>query len=438
MIKLVHRLLILGLASLPGLAPAQPYTFVTLAGAANQRGTNDGVNAEARFYWPRCVALGPSGDLFVTDDRTVRRLTVAGTNWTVTTIAGLPRVTGSADGTNSTARFDTPSGLAVDATTNIYVADFDTHTIRKITPSGTNWIVTTIAGTANTPGDADGTNQTARFLNPFGLTLDLQGNLFVADAGNHTVRKVTPAGTNWIVTTIAGLAGSPGSADGTNYLARFRQPRDVALDSNGGLYVTDRLNATVRRLLPDGTNWIITTVAGLSQAEDDTDGTNEGARFSAPDGLAIDSLGHLFLTDNGNENIRNLVPVGTNWVSSTIGGRSGVRGFSDGTGTNALFNYPDSIKIAASGQLYIADRDNYVIRLGVSLKAPMIRIAPAPGQVTLSWPVTELPFQLESSAVLSTNPSWNPVITPPVEVNGVWTVTNAPAAPALYYRLRHP
>src|SRR5262249_18888223 len=155
-----------------------------------------------------------------------------------TTIAGLASNYGSADGTNSTARFSA-SGCTVAADTNgnVYVADTGNFTIRKITPVGTNWAGTTIAGLAGHAGSADGTNSDARFaLSRIAAGTD--GNLYVADGGNGTIRKVTPIGTNWVVTTIAGLAGSIGDIDGTNSSATFGEPTGIAVDAAGSVYVS--------------------------------------------------------------------------------------------------------------------------------------------------------------------------------------------------------
>ena len=133
---------------------------------------------------------------------------VTAQSYTFTTIAGLAGVSGAADGTNSAARFYQPSGLAVDGAGNLYVADLLNHTIRKIAPAGTNWVVSTLAGLAGTLGSADGTNDQARFNRPSAVAVDNAGNLFVTDNYNDTIRKLTPVGSNWVVSTVAGLAGA--------------------------------------------------------------------------------------------------------------------------------------------------------------------------------------------------------------------------------------
>ena len=140
------------------------------------------------------------------------------------------------------------------------VADSVNSTIRQMTPVGTNWVVTTLAGLATGgPGSADGMTSAARFSSPIGVSVDSAGNLYVADYNNDTIRQVTPAG---MATTLAGLAGVSGTNNGTGSAARFNNPADVAVDSTGNLYVADWASHTIRQMTPVGTNWVVTTIAG--------------------------------------------------------------------------------------------------------------------------------------------------------------------------------
>src|SRR6266480_4732626 len=196
--------------------------------------------------------------------------------YSFTTFAGLPP--GSADGTGSAARFNSPAGVAVDRAGNTYVADTVNSTIRKITPAG---VVTTFAGLAGSTGSANGTGGAARFAGPAAVAIDSIGNIFVADTNNHTIRKITPAR---VVSTFAGLAGSPGSANGTSSAARFNFPSGVAVDraGTGNIYVGDTNNFTIRQITPAA---VVTTLAGSPGVRGGANGTGSAARFELPEGL---------------------------------------------------------------------------------------------------------------------------------------------------------
>src|SRR5262245_27987968 len=170
--------------------------------------------------------------------------------FTFTTIAGQPGNLGTTDGTNSGAQFRSPAGVCLDAAGVVYVADG--NAVRSVRAFGTNWVVTTLAGSA-AHGGIDGTNLAATFDFPQGIALDSAGNLFVADANNNAIRKVVPSGTNWVVTTVAGAGRSyPGTLDGTNTSAKFNHPYGVAVDAGGTLYVADANNSTIRKVTPSG------------------------------------------------------------------------------------------------------------------------------------------------------------------------------------------
>jgi streptogramin lyase len=351
-------------------ASAQIYDYATIAGLAGPPGSADGTNSTAQFNHPSGVAVDTNGNVYVVDtyNDIIRKITPVGTNWVTSTIAGLAGHPGIADGTNSTAQFRLPLGIAVDGSGNLYVADDYNHTIRKITPVGTNWVVSTIAGLAgNPPGSADGTNSDARFYYPYGVAVDTNGNIYVTDFDNNTIRKVTPVGTNWVTTTIAGMVTNIGSADGTNSDARFNYPTGIASDSVGNLYVTDMDNHTIRKIAPVGTNWVTSTIAGLANHWGTVDGTNSNARFCYPNGVAVDMNGNLYVADRFNNTIRKITPVGTNWMVSTIGGLAGNTNSTDGINSVARFNQPYGVAVDIGGNVYVADTFNNTIRLGVPL-----------------------------------------------------------------------
>lgn len=309
----------------------------------------------ARFNSPDGVAMDALGNLYVVDsgNQTIRKIAPTGT---VTTIAGAPGIRGSADGMGSAARFSDPGGIAVDAAGNVYVADTGNHTIRKIAPGGA---VITLAGTAGVPGDADGAGVAAQFRRPSGLAVDAAGNVYVADTDNYLVRRITPYGT---VGTLAGVRGTRGVADGAAAVATFRGPLAVTLDAAGNLYVTDafflpspillRDLSTVRRITPDGT---VSTLAGgyVPEAPANTDGVGSAARFYYSAGVAADVSGsQLYVVDTGNQSIRKVSMAG---VVTTLAMAS-----SDGTA--AQFAYPRGVAMDAAGNLYVADTGSHAVR----------------------------------------------------------------------------
>jgi len=316
------------------------------------------------------VATDSSGNVYVADysDHRIRKLTPneEKTSYAVSTIAG-PTSTectlgsnndacpsGFTDATGSAARFQNPCGVAVDSEGNVYVAEYGNHRIRKITPQG---VVTTLAG--STQGFQDGTGTSAQFSNPYGLAIDSSGNLYVADSFNNRIRKMTPQG---VVTTLAG-SGTAGHRDGpgiepdpdpdTDTGARFQNPCGVAVDSEGNVYVAEYGNHRIRKMTPQG---VVTTLAGSTQGFQD--GTGTSAQFNNPYGVAIDSSGNLYVADSFNNRIRKITSAG---VVTTLAG-SGTAGHNDGTGTSAQFSNPYGVTVDAAGNLYVADSFNNRIR----------------------------------------------------------------------------
>jgi len=280
---------------------------VQFAGTPGTTGSADGNGAAARFNTPNYLAANSAGTLYVGDfnNHTVRAITPAGE---VTTLAGSPGVAGYADGTGAAARFRGNGGVAVDSAGNIFMSDWDNFVVRRITPAG---VVSTFAGTAGASGNADGTGAAARFSNVNGLAIDAGGNLYLADWGNHTIRRITPAG---VVTTLAGTPGAAGSADGTGVAARFNLPTGVAVDAAGNVYVSDQANHTIRRITPAG---VVTTIAGQAGATGSADGTGAAARFANPAWLTISPSGDLFVTSGTGETIRKVTSAGV--VTTAVG-----------------------------------------------------------------------------------------------------------------------
>ena len=354
------------------------YTFTTLAGAVGSTGTNDGSGIAARFNTPSGLAVDSVGNMYVTDsgNHTIRKATPEGV---VTTLAGLAGQTGSANGTGSVARFNTPNCVAADIAGNLYVTEWVNNTVRKVTPGG---VVTTLAGTPGLSGSADGTGGAARFTGPNGVAVDSTGNVWVADFFNQTIRKITPGG---VVTTLAGLVGSTGTNDGAGTAARFNNPNGAAVDSAGNFYVSDELSHTIRKVTPAG---VVTTVAGSAGNLGSVDGAGSSVRFSHPGGLAVDPAGNLFVADWYNSILRRITPDGT---VVTVAGLAGNPGSADGTGSAARFAFAAAIAADSVGNLYVAEYANHTLRKGwpsVGGASPTILSQPQDQTVATGYPAS--------------------------------------------------
>lgn len=320
-----------------------------MAGSAGQTGGVDGVGGAARFSYPSGVAVDASGNVYVADtaNSTIRKTTSLGV---VSTLAGVAGQIGSVDGAGSVARFFSPRDVAVDVSGNVYVADTANSTIRKMTSLG---VVTTLAGSVGQAGSVDGTGSAARFSGPSGVAVDALGNVYVADSANSTIRKITSLG---VVTTLAGSAGQIGSTDGTGGAARFSAPYRLAVDAFGDVYVADFGNSTIRRLASSG---VVTTLAGSAGKTGSADGTGSTARFSYPSGVAVDAMGNVYVADNANSTIRRLASSG---VVTTLAGSAGQTGAVDGAASAARFSSPSAVAVDTSGNVYVADTANSTIR----------------------------------------------------------------------------
>jgi streptogramin lyase len=312
----------------------------TLAGSGIS-GYANGTGTAAQFSNPEGVAVDGTGNVYVADTQNhcIRKISPSGV---VTTFAGGTQ--GYADGTGTAAKFDMPLGLAIDSAGNLYVVD-NRCRIRKISPSG---VVMTFAG-SETLGYADGTGTAAQFGWPRDVAVDNAGNVYVADTSNSRIRKISPTG---VVTTLAG-SGVVGYADGAGTAAQFAYPYGVAVDSAGNVYVSDYNNNRIRKISPTG---VVTTLAG-NGTSGASDGTGANAKFNGPYGVAVDSTGNVYVTDNG-RCIRKISPAG---VVTTLAGGS-TSGYTDGTATVARFNVPSGIAVTSAGVVYVSDSNNHCIR----------------------------------------------------------------------------
>lgn len=402
----------------------QSLPISTLAGQA-VAGSADGSGHHARFSFPRGLAADAAGNLYLADtgNSTIRRIAPDGD---VSTLAGRAGIAGAVDGSGTNALFDAPEGIAADALGNLFVADTANATIRRILPSGN---VTTLAGLAGQVNSFDGTANEARFNRPQAVAADGAGNVCVADTGNHTIRFVTAAGT---VSTLAGLAGYPGSVDGTNSKARFDRPAGVARDAAGNLFVTDCLNHTIRRITPDGT---VSTIAGLAGVWGRADGTNRTARFFMPHGIALDGAGNLFVADSGNQTLRQISPAGTNWIVSTVAGLAGAAGNRDGAGDAVRFRFPAGLASDSAGWLCVADAANNSVRLD-KFVPPALRYQITPGQFVVFWPEAAGGFVLETASAVSGAGGWSPHTNGVVTTVDGFVLTNFVETRPAFWRLR--
>ena len=344
------RILIAGIV-LKGSLSAQQYEWITIAGNIGGSGVSDGRGPAAHFDLPAGMVAGGNGNLYVADssNHTIRKVTRSGV---VTTLAGSPQQAGAAEGSGSEARFNRPSDVALDFEGNIFVADSGNQTIRKITPVGD---VRTFCGIAGTAGSADGDPATARFTYPTGLAIGADATVYVVDSYSHTIRKISSEG---MTSTLAGSAGQIGAADGPGTEARFKYPLSIAVDSNGFLYVTDEGNHVLRKITPDG---VVTTLAGsVSEFGGSANGTGSAARFNRPQGVKVDAAGTIFVVDHSNQAIRKVTTTGT---VTTPAGTAGSFGFANGLGNAARFWNPSGLALAGDGTLFISEWGNQDIRM---------------------------------------------------------------------------
>ena len=306
-----------------------------LAGTTTGSGYIDGARDTARFASPYALAFDTSGNAYVSDggNFVIRKIDTAGN---VTTLAGSAGLKDRVDGTSANARFSFPRGLTIDIGGVIYVADYDAHAVRRVTPAG---VVSTLAGSGS-PGASDGIGTAASFNSPSAVAID-GTDILVTDSLNHTIRRITQAGT---VTTEAGSAGQPGAADGLAATARFTAPWAIAAAGPGRFIIVERAPARLR-LLQGGT---VTTLATLPV------GT------TASEGLAVDAAGNAYVTSAG-------AHVVYRWdqasgVVTVIAGTAGTAGAVNGPVAQALFTRPRGLAFRSANELVIADTGNRSVR----------------------------------------------------------------------------
>ncbi len=259
-----------------------PLGVVATIGGTGQAGFSNTAGS-VTFSYPNGAGVGAAGTLYIADmaNSAIRAIDIKGV---VTTFLS--------NTTTTPGVLASPAGIVGDASGNVYVADNATNLIKKITPKG---VITTIAGNG-TRGQVNGSGASASFNQPEALAIDSTGNLYVADAGNNMIRKITSAG---VVTTLAG-SGTAGAANGVGTAASFNGPAGVAVDTKGNVYVGDSNNNLVRKIAPDGT---VTTLAG-SGTQGAGNGALTTATFYNPQGVAVDQYFKVYVVDTGNSLIR--------------------------------------------------------------------------------------------------------------------------------------
>lgn len=346
-------------------------TILTVAGTGAASFSGDGGSAtKAKLNGPTGVAVDAAGNVFVADtaNHRIRKVTPAGV---ITTIAGTGAGGFSGDGGQATAaQLFAPGGVAVDGAGNVYVGDTSNNRVRKVAPDGT---ITTVAGTGTEGYTADGAPAvTAALHAPTALAVAADGTVYVVEYGGGRVRKILPSGT---LVTVAGQEYDGFNGDGIPAAsAQLDSPSGVAVDAAGNVYISDTDNNRIRRV---GTDGIITTIAGTGAYGFGGDGgPATAAQFNGAFGVAVDAAGNVYFADLYNYRVRKIVPGS---LITTVAG-SGDNGFSGdlGVATAARLNSPTGIAVDAAGTLYVADTANNRIR-------KVIDLGPQLGKVARAW-----------------------------------------------------
>lgn len=330
----------------------------TVAGTRTAGPKGDGGRAvDAELKSPYGIAVDSLGTVYISDhgNHRIRKVTTDGK---ISTVAGNGSPSHKGDGGPAvSAQVSSPRDIAVDSTGAVYLADTGNHRVRKITADG---MISTVAGTGvhNSTGDG-GPATAARLHTPYGVAVDGEGALFIAEYGGHRVRKVAVDGT---ISTIAGTgsAGSGGNG-GAASKAQLNRPYAVAVDGEGNLYIAEADNHRIRKVAADGT---ISMFAGTGNVGSGGDGGSAtSAQLSGPRGMVVDSAGILYVADYGNHRVRKITPDGViSTVAGTESGTSGGFGGDGGPAVAAQLKNPTGLAVDSVDTLFIADHGNHRLR----------------------------------------------------------------------------
>ena len=344
--------------------------ITTIAGDGTEAYGGDGGPAtSARLKYPRGVAVDASGNIYIADTRNhrIRKVTNPGSAGMISTVAGNGVNGYVSDGLLAIfTQLNNPYGVAVDALGNIYIADTENQRIRKVTNPGSSGMISTVAGNGASGYSGDGGPATSAQLRyPTGVAVDASGNIYIADSQNNCIRKVTNPGSSGMISTVAGDGQYGNSGDGgLATSARLRYPLGVAVDASGNVYIAEAENHRIRKVTNPGSAGMISTVAGNEDSGYSGDGgPATSAQLSYPYGVAVDASGNIYIADSLCNCIRKVTNPGSSGIISTVaGGGSGSFSGDGGLATSGRLNNPFGLCSDALGNIYIADTNNHRVR----------------------------------------------------------------------------